>query len=132
MSDSCPIQVTLYGHWIDCTFPAGHDPWLHSWQTPGESPFVMAPHASEVRNRDGGPLGYPYDEPTDEEKLAAAETAARADERERIAREFERVADELLAARSRLSDRILHPAMAEVYRHCAEIARATAEVAGDG
>lgn len=59
---TCPIQVTLLGHWIDCTFPAGHDPWLHSWQTPGEpGPFVMAPPASEVRNRDGGPLGVPYD-----------------------------------------------------------------------
>ena len=62
MSGTCPIQVTLHGYWIDCTFPAGHDPWLHSWQTPSEpGPFVMAPPASEVRNRDGGPLGYPYD-----------------------------------------------------------------------
>ena len=75
---NCPIQVTLHGYWIDCTFPAGHEPWLHSWQTPGESPFVMAPTASEVRNRDGGPLGFPYDAPGDE-------AAIRAGERERCA-----------------------------------------------
>lgn len=124
---ACPIQVTIHGHWIDCTFLAGHDPWLHSWQTPSDpGPFYMAPPAGDLRNRDGGPLGYPYDEPTAEEKLAAAETAARADERERIARHCERMADALLAERSRLTDRILHPSMAEIYRHCAEIARGMA------
>lgn len=62
----CPIQARLYARWgpvwIDCTFPNGHTPWLHSWQTPGASPFIMAPPVTSVRNRNGGPLGYPYDD----------------------------------------------------------------------
>ena len=62
MTATCPIEVHIFGLWIGCRFPPGHDPWLHSWQTPGESPFYMAPPVSDVRNRDGGPLGYPYDD----------------------------------------------------------------------
>jgi hypothetical protein len=73
VTGDCPIQVVLYGHWIDCTFPAGHAPWLHSWQIPAAAPFVMAPPASEVRNRDGGPLGYPYDPAADGAALIVAE-----------------------------------------------------------
>ena len=63
--DGCPIQARLVAHgtehWISCTYLAGHVPWLHSWQTPGNSPFIMAPPATDVRNRNGGPLRYPYD-----------------------------------------------------------------------
>jgi hypothetical protein len=57
----CPIQVRVLRRWIDCTFPAGHGDWLHSWQTPGAPVFRMAPPVTDVRNRNGGPLGYPYD-----------------------------------------------------------------------
>jgi hypothetical protein len=64
----CPIEARIWFPddterfvWIDCTLPAGHTPWLHSWQTPGNSPFVMAPPADDVRNVDGGPKGYPYE-----------------------------------------------------------------------
>jgi hypothetical protein len=63
-ADDCPVQVAfpgLHGRWIDCTFPAGHTPWLHSWQSPGAPVFIMAPPVTGVRNRNGGPLGYPYD-----------------------------------------------------------------------
>lgn len=63
----CPIQARVHGswggrYWASCTYPAGHTPWLHSWQTPGAPVFIMAPPVTQVRNRNGGPLGYPYDD----------------------------------------------------------------------
>lgn len=65
----CPIQARIWFPddtkrfvWLGCTFLAGHTPWLHSWQTPGEpGAFVLAPPASDVRNIEGGPRGYPYE-----------------------------------------------------------------------
>lgn len=51
----CPIQVAVYEHWIDCESPRGHDG-PHSWQIPGAPVFVMAPPASELRNREQPPL----------------------------------------------------------------------------